>query len=238
MGLNEPTVANTIYVNVANGQFYRRVKAQADHPRAKPRTLEDGRVIYEVEYPSLDGIVTGIALRSTDFNGKHIEKGQWVVHVEDRGQVFAINLPYSSSYAKRLINALANLPALDRSIRIFPWRMENKGKPGKFYQGVTVYSIPGNRDSKVLPKYSKDDVPPMKEVMLKGQTQWDDTDQMIFFERVVETEILPKLSLSKSAVAIASMTDGRSNDSDDLSFLNDTPVSSQAPDEDDGLPFF
>jgi hypothetical protein len=206
MALNERTPNNIVYLNVANGYIVRRFRSKLECPTAIERTQENGNVVYEQHLESVDGIITDIKIVPTEFKGIKVEKGQIRVTIADGEETYVVSMHYSSSYAKRFINALANVSDVSKPIRIFPWKMENREKPGKYFQGVTLYTRPGDRSSKVEVKYQRDDVPAMVEVKVKGQTIWDDTAQMEFFEGVLNTEILPRIATAKTDAALAKMS--------------------------------
>lgn len=206
MALNERTANNTVYLNVSNGTITRRFRSKVECPSAVERKLDNGNIIYEQHLESVDGVITDIKIASTEFSGVKVEKGQWRISIRDGEDNYVLNMHYSSSYAKRFINSLAAIEDLSKPVRIFPWKMENKEKPGKYWQGVTLYTRPGDRSSKVEARYKREDMPPMVEVKLRGVTQWDDTEQMEFLEGVLEKDIMPKLLKAKTDAALASFT--------------------------------
>lgn len=201
MGLGTYSARST-YLSIADGAVVRRYKSADEDLEAKPRTTKTGEIVYERKYPDITGFITDIQIGSSTFAGKTVEKAQWKVTIVDGDESFVVTMPYSSAYAKRLINSLASVTDFSKRLRLFPWKMENKEKPGKYWHGVTVYLPPFTKESKVLPAYSKDDIPPMREVRLKGETQWDDEEQMAFFENVVQTIILKRIEESRSTTAV------------------------------------
>lgn len=189
------------YISLADGQVVRSFRTQEEDPQAVPRTTKTNNVVYERRYRAFDGIVTGLVIGSSDFGGKYIEKAQWKMTLNVDGETFVMTMPYNSSYAKRLINSLASISDFSKPLRISPWKVESKEKAGKFYQGVTLYTAPYGPDDKVELKYPREAVPEMVKKRVKGEDVWDDEDQMLFFERVVSEEILPRLAASRSDVA-------------------------------------
>lgn len=187
------------YFTVADGAIIRRFKDQSDDPQARPVTRKDGTISYQREYKFIEGYVTRIEIGSATVNGKHIEKAQWKVHIEDGPDHYILTMHYNSAYAKRFINCAASVSNWGARIRISPWKMQKTDeKTGtliadKFWLGVTLYHPPFMKDSKYAPKYTRDEYPEMEKVRLKGVDQWDDEKQMLFWEQVVTEEISPKI---------------------------------------------
>ena len=238
MGLNEYAPRAT-YLSVSDGAVVRRYKSADEDPKAQARTTKSGRVVYERHYRSVDGYVTGIQIGSSTFEGKTIEKAQWKITISDQGKSFILTMPYSSAYAKRFFNALANLDDFGQPLRILPWRMENPERAGKYWLGITVYTRPFDAKPKVPLRFTKDDIPPMREVRLKGQTQWDDEEQMAFWENVVETIIAPKIAEAAGVAGFDAISHANGANDDDDEEIGDAyvPASDNNDRDLDALPF-
>lgn len=191
------------YINVANGKFVRRLKTADEHPDATTRTTAKGNVIHELDMKSPVGFITGLEFRDNEFNG--IINRQLMVTLDVNSEKYIITMPSNSSYAKRLINSAASITDFGVTVRLYAWQMENPEKAGKYWQGISLYTPPHDKDSKVLPKYSKEEIPDMKKVRVKGNDVWDDEDQMKFYENVVTTEIMPRIQAARGAQSFAAI---------------------------------
>jgi len=200
------------YFAVADGAIIRRFKDETGDPEAKPVTRKDGSIVYERQFKYIEGFVTKIEIASSTFNGVTTEKAQWKIHVKDGDENYVVTMHYNSAYAKRFINCAASVTDWSKRIRISPWKMDktdDKGMimPGKFWLGVTLYAAPYGKDNKYAPKYSKDDIPPMVKVRFKGEDRWDDEAQMLFWEKVVTDEIIPKIQAVSALTTFSASAD-------------------------------
>lgn len=199
------------YFAVADGAVIRRFKDQNDDPQARPVTRRDGTIVFHREYKFIEGFITRIEIASSTVNGKHIEKAQWKIHIEDGQDNYVLTMHYNSAYAKRFINCAASVTDWTKRLRIAPWKMQKTDRDtgvlvaDKFWLGVTLYHPPFAKESKYAPKYANDQYPPMVKVRVKGEDVWDDEEQMLFWEKVVNEEIAPAL---EQAVAHRRMTLG------------------------------
>jgi hypothetical protein len=212
MGLNE-SKPRAKYLGVSEGKITRRLQEGEHDPKAKERTIEQtGNVVRELIYDNVEGYLRNIEIGSSTFQGKTVEKAQWKFHIHDDGEDFMLTMPYSSSYAKSVLNALANVKDFDQILRLRPWKMANPDKADKYWLGITVYVAPYTKDDKVPKKYctakAKADgngegmiaeLPEMVKARIKQQDVWDDEEQMLFFERVVQDEILPRIQEAAGA---------------------------------------
>jgi hypothetical protein len=204
---------NKIYLSVADGKIVQRVKE--DGQDVTKRTTDDGKIIFEKKHNALSGMLTGISVSEKEFNGKPIK--QWNFDIEDGGQVYQLQIKYSSGYSTSLLKALAN-PEVDFSkpIRIAPWAKTINDK-----KKTSIYLSQGGEDIKWY--FTKDEpngLPEMKQIKVKGEMVWDDYDMMQFFEAFVKKEIVPKLSKGKSAAVAEPAGYGPNNtpEEDDLPF--------------------
>jgi hypothetical protein len=100
-----------------------------------------------------------------------------------------LQLGYSNSFAKNIIKMLPNAD-LSKEMKVSP---QTKVEA----DGTKKASIFINQDGKALKHaFTKDapnGLPPMTQVTVKGSLVWDDTDQMVFLEKMVMDTIVPKL---------------------------------------------
>ena len=182
MALTEPSQSvSTQYLTISEGFIVSRAKTQLEG--FEPYTRKDGSIGYQRKYASVDGYLTKVELRQTDF-GK-----RWAFTLMDAGQGQQVELPYDSVYAKYIILALAN-DACDfrQPIQLKPYYYIPKGKD-KHSKGVTV----AQNAVKVPWKYERDALPKWNEITLKGQKTWDNSDELAFLEKVVTDDIMPRI---------------------------------------------
>lgn len=187
MGLG--TQENGKYISIVGGRFCIRVPEGSEG--AVTRTNKIGKIVHEKYYDNFTGKLVGLKVTDSGTYGK-----QWVFSFQDSGEVYNLQLGYSNSFAKNIIKMLPNAD-LSKEMKISP---STKVEP----DGTKKSSIFINQDGVALKHaFTKDNpngLPPMTQVTVKGSLVWDDTDQMIFLEKYVNENIIPKLG---GAVATA-----------------------------------
>ena len=162
---------STVYLTIQAGKISKRVTEPAGSSKA--RTLDTGKVIHEELYDSITGKLTGIYTREGKY-GKELH----IAIIDD--VKYDLQLKLSSGPASSFLRAIENVN-LDKPVTIIPKVQE--------VNGIKRTSIIMSQDNTgVKWKYTKDapgDLPPMKKIKVKGQEQWDDTDQLEFFERLI-----------------------------------------------------
>jgi hypothetical protein len=181
MGLG--TQENGKYISIVGGRFCIRVAEGSEG--AVSRVNKIGKTVHEKYYDNFTGRLVGIKTTDGGTYGK-----QWVFSFQDAGEVYNLQLGYNNSFAKNIIKMLPNAD-LSKEMKISP---STKVEP----DGTKKSSIFINQDGKALKHaYTKDapnGLPPMKQVMVKGNLVWDDTDQIAFLYQMVLKDIQPKLS--------------------------------------------
>lgn len=178
MGLEEREGGN--YITILNGKFCQRVKE--DTAGAIQRTNKLGKTVWEKFYDSFTGKLVNIKTQDGAY-GK-----QWMFYFKDKADVYILQLGYSNSFSKNIIKMLPNCD-LTKEMRLSPSVKE--------VDGVKKSSIFINQDGVAIKHaYTKDNpngLPQMKQIVVKGNPTWDDTEQMIFLEEMVMTKIKPQL---------------------------------------------
>jgi hypothetical protein len=177
LGTNE----NGKFISIVGGRFCIRVPEGT--AGAETRVNKLGKTVTEKYYDNFTGKLVG--LKVTDGNyGK-----QWEFSFQDGGEVYKLQLGYSNSFAKNIIKMLPNAD-LSKEMKVSP---QTKVEA----DGTKKSSIFINQDGKALKHaFTKDapnGLPPMTQVTVKGSLVWDDTDQMVFLEKMVMDTIVPKL---------------------------------------------
>ena len=172
MGLTSAS-ANTVYLTVQGGKIARRVAEPT--ATSKTRQIEStGKVVNEELYDSLEGHLKGVSVKEGTF-GKELH-----IFMSDDVK-YDLQIMLSSGPAKSFLSALPNVD-LAKPVRIIP-KMETK-------EGVSRTKILlSQNDAGVKWAYTKDnpgDLPPMKKIKVKGKDTWDDSDQLEFFEKLIQ----------------------------------------------------
>lgn len=124
MGLTEPRGSRAVFLSIRDGSFWQRVNAS--HPKAKERKLTkegyEGKVVYEVEYATLDGVITGL-----DYDAEGKFGPQWKITLTDdsTGEDYIVTVAGDSSDWNNIAEVL---PALDatKPILINPWKSKDR----------------------------------------------------------------------------------------------------------------
>jgi hypothetical protein len=165
-----------IYLSVFSGKLTRRVPA--DTEGSVSRENKNGKVVHELTYDKLSGILTGIEFREGDY-GREIH-----FCIEDCPDTYRLQLPFSSKVAKSII---MRLPNCDLSAPLDIHTGWDKEKESTFAWIV-------QNGSKVLSAYTKENpggLPPMEQIKVKGKDTWDDSKQLEFLDAMLKKDILP-----------------------------------------------
>lgn len=168
------------YITILNGKFAIRVPEGTEGAVARVNKL--GNTVHEKFYDSFTAKLVNIRTRDSQY-GKN-----WEFDFRDGGEVYTLQLSYSNSFATNLLKILPNAD-LTQEMKIQPSQKVEDGKTKSSLfvsqNGVTLKHA-----------YTKDNpngMPPMVQVMVKGNQVWDDTDRLAFLQNMVETQLLPQL---------------------------------------------
>ena len=185
MGLEKREVGN--FITIYDGKFSQRVEKGEEGAVERVNKLK--KTVYEKYHDSLTGKLVSLRVKDGEY-GK-----QWVFGFQDQKDVYLLQLPYSNSFSKNILKMLPNAD-LAKEMRLTP--------SAKEVDGQKKYSIFINQDGVALKHaYTRDNpngLPPMTQVTVKGSLVWDDTDQMVFLEKMAMDTIVPKL---EGAVEVA-----------------------------------
>lgn len=187
------------FLSIGDGKITKRVKQETADSRM--RTLKDGKVIYEEIYDSVSGIITEIKTHDHPSFGKF-----WNVRIQDGEESYILQMNYSGGYASAFLKTLPNVN-LSKRLKLIP-SMKIEGEKKK----VTLFL---NQEGIALKHfYTKDNpngLPAMVQIKVKGKMTWDDSDMMAFLEKMVLTDIAPKLKkdLEQSGPIDESDEDGK-----------------------------
>jgi hypothetical protein len=170
-----------IYLSIQSGKIAHRVTEATS--TSKSRTLDDGKVIHEELYDSLEGKITGISFKDGNFGQ------QLLIQVEADGQRATLQMPLSSSPASGFLKALPNINPTEL-VKFSPKMQEVDGK-----RKTSLFLSQGGKGVKWF--WTKDnpgELPSMKKIKVKGKETWDDSEQIEYLMAYVKDKFLPKLS--------------------------------------------
>lgn len=180
MGLGN-SAGNAIFLSISNGKVCRQVSSPTS--TSKSRINKNGKEVHEEFYDHVSGKIVDIEVR------EHPEYGKdWNVILEDGSDRYNLQFKYSSGYANGFLKALPNVD-LSQPVTLIPNQKEENAK-----KRTTVFiSQNGNPVKWYYTKDHPNGLPQLKQVKVKGQMTWDDSDMMEFLEAMVRNEIKPKL---------------------------------------------
>lgn len=201
--------SNAIFLTISNGKICRRVSKPSD--KSQERVNKNGVTVHEEYYKGWKGLITDIQVR------EHKEFGKfWNVTLTDEDGDAVLQMNYSSGYSAAFLKILPNID-LSSDVVITP-NLKIEGDKKKTSLFITQHGTP------LKHYYTKDNpngLPPLSKIKVKGKDTWDDTDLMEFLEKMVMTEIrprLPKAGSVKSFPVIEPDGDSDEIDPKDLPF--------------------
>jgi hypothetical protein len=181
------TSVNKIFLSVADGKIVQRVPEGT--PGAVSRAKKDGKIVHEMRYAYITGMLVNIGIRKSEYQGTEIK--EWVFDINDGESNYQVQMMYDSRYATSLLFALAN-PVIDfnQPLTITPWmKVVNDKKKTSCYlkQGETAIDWFFTREN-------PNGMPELSKVMYKGKETWDSYDRMVFLEKYILDNVKPKLN--------------------------------------------
>jgi hypothetical protein len=168
------------FITILNGKFCQRV--QEGVAGSVQRVNKLGKTVYEKFYDSFTAKLIGIRTQDGAY-GKN-----WVFDFQDKGEIYHLNLSYSNSFATAFLKMLPNLD-LTKEMKLSPSTKEvdGKNKSSLFINqdGLTV--------KHAYTRENPNGMPDLKQITIKGQLMWDDTERIEFLHAMVERDIIPKL---------------------------------------------
>lgn len=167
-----------IYLTISDGKLCRRFSAPT--ATSKERVNKLGKLVHEEHYDRWKGKIISVKTRESEY-GK-----DWVIEIKDGEETALLSFKYSSGYAASFLKALPNVN-LDQEVIISPLLKEEDGKK----KSVIFLHQNGGPVKWYYTKATPNGLPGLKQIKVKGQTTWDDSDMMEFLEKMV-TEIFDK----------------------------------------------
>ena len=192
--------SNADFYSISNGKICRQF--QQPTTASVSRVNANGKTVNEEFYDYIDGIITEIKTRETTY-GK-----QWVITLKDDAGVQALQMPYSGGYAAAFLKTLPNVNLSEKVVFIPKLTIEGEKKKATLF-----ISQNGKALKHFYTKENPNGLPQLSQVKIKGKLVYDDSSMMDFLEKMVEKDIIPKLS--KSSVPEPAMAGEASEESDD-----------------------
>lgn len=178
------------FVTIFDGKFEVRVKPGTEG--ATTRTKKDGEEIHVLNYGGIDGKIVDIQKDVTEWQGKKFSSLK--IFLQDVDEKYCLNWPYNSSLTTAFYHMIENID-LDKSVKF----TASKKKDKKGVERVSLFVSQDNQNVKW--KYTKDYVyapgevskPQWEKKTIKGEEVWDNTAEILFFEKILKDKILPKL---------------------------------------------
>ncbi len=201
--------SNAIFLTISNGQICKKV--QKPTAISKERVNKNGATVNEEYYKGWKGLITAIEVR------EHKEFGKFwnVTLTDDQGDAI-LQMNYSSGYSAAFLKMLPNVDLSTDAIITPNQRMEGDKKK------VTLFITQHGKPLKHY--YTRDNpngLPELKKIRVKGKDQWDDSDIMEFLEKMVMTEIVPKLP--KAGTVAGATTGGAMEDIEPEENMEEAP---------------
>ena len=170
MGLtNSQQGGSKVFLSISNGKLVRSFKEKTEG--AVSRINKAGREVYEMFYDSLEGTITGVGTKESDY-GKFL-----VVQVESNGVNYQLEMNFSSGYSASFLKTLPNVN-LSTRVAITP-KLTIEGDKKK---SVCFLNQGGQGLKWAFTRENPNGMPDLVKIKVKGKDTWDDSDRMEFLE--------------------------------------------------------
>lgn len=200
------------YITILGGKF--SVRTNKENPEAIERVNKVGNTVYEVFYDSFTGKIVNIRTRDGEY-GK-----SWEFDFQDGGEIYTLQLSYSNSYATNILKMLPNID-LSKEMKVQP---SQKMEDGKTKSSLFI-SQDGVTLKHAYTMAEPNGLPPMVQIVVKGQTVWDDTERLAFLQEMVDRDIIPQLEGATKSKADETPKTGLEGE-----FDNDNPLGGEEND--------
>lgn len=183
----EVITSHAAFYSITDGRICRTFKAAT--AKSIERVNKMGKIVHEEFMDGLSGRITEIKTKDHPDYGKF-----WLITLIDGDWSGVVQIKYSSGYASAFLKMLPNVD-LSKDVTIVP-KMTIDGDKKKASLFIMQEGVP------LKHFYTKDNpngLPQMKKIKVKGKETWDDTDMMEFLEKMVFTEVVPKLNGAASS---------------------------------------
>lgn len=185
MGFNTETPSKRKFATISDGRIVIN-HLNAIEGLTTERVNKNGKVVHEQFFKSFTGRIDDIIAKDTTFGRV------WELTMKDGEEEVVISWNYSSRYTNNFFRALPNVD-FSKDVTLQPWSMVDKQDATKKVIGLSLYQS----GQKVPFKWTREEpgeMPELKQTKRKGKVEWDDSDQLEFFENYLKTVILDKMA--------------------------------------------
>jgi hypothetical protein len=152
------------YWTIYSGRFATRTQANA--PGAFKRINKLNKEVWEKYYDQLEGVISHFEAQDSKF-------GRQLMIELDGADI--IKVPWSSRYTTGFLSCYPNFdPEVPVTFR--PYAFTPEDQPDKIRRGWTMMQ----QKARIPAAYTKEELPRLKELTVKGVKVWDDTDLLDF----------------------------------------------------------
>lgn len=179
---SSPAAPATTWAKFAEGKIV--LSSKTPREGYVSRVNKAGNTVYEQAHDAFTGYLSDITISESEY-GK-----QFVFRFESELSYYNITAEYSSRYAKTILIAMA-APQYNpaEKVTLVPYSFKND--KDKSVVGVTLRQ----GGEKIPAAYDRTTLPPLREVKVKGNTIWDDTEVMDFLEARLNDTIRPRIGM-------------------------------------------
>ncbi len=177
-GLSSRADGRSVFLEIVKGKVRMRVNqptaTSIKHTIAKG--VNAGKTVDVEEYDQILGRLVKVEAKDGQF-GKN-----WLFTIIADGVKYLLQTPYSSATSQQLLKRLVNCN-LEKDLSITGYYLPNDKKPGEFKTVMVIYQD-GKKIDLAYTREAPNGLPELKKVKVKGVEQWDDTEQLEFFENL------------------------------------------------------
>ena len=201
MELNQGS-ENMTYVSIFDGKF--EVKVKEGTPNSVSRVNKDGKTIHALIYKDVSGVIVDIKKEIKEHQGKKFSSMN--IYLESPSGMGVLSLPYNSGTTSAFYHMIENVD-LSKPVVFSASKDKEKDKTSLFMSQDKEnvkwkYTLAWKAANPTLPQK-----PDWKQVTVKGELVWDNTDEVLFFENIMKTKILPVLRAKKEQAAATAADD-------------------------------
>jgi hypothetical protein len=194
-GLGQRETSKSCYVGFSKGVFIKRVEQPTADTITRALTMgpNAGNEVHELHFQTITGQLVDI---KKDIHETYGASWEFIIDTTVEGQdpeQIILKMGYDNGHAKSFIK---KLPNIDTNKDLLLKAFDNFTPQGtdKVLNGFSIRHD-GEKET-IKPAYTRDEpngLPEMKVVKVKGKDVYDDHEQMIFLENIINTVIKPKL---------------------------------------------
>ena len=229
------------YVGVYDGKLEVRVDKKTPGAIEREKTKQGkptGESIFVKYYGFLEGRILDIKKDERKMPDG-TEFSSMKIYLDDIGDKYVLNWPYDSDLTRIFYKILQNI---DLSSIVEFSVNKSKNNKGKEVTSLFIKQNGVNLKQKYTRDYQyapgEPVKPEWKQMVFKGKEVWDNTEEMQFFEKILEEKIIPKLKKAAPR-AMSNDFDPPSGDKFVNTAAGDFPSASDEPPvkPDDDMPF-